>query len=115
MGISKKTFYQEFKNRDEITEKVVIYFINSLKTIITEVKLLDSNTISKLVKLYTDLIEYLTSINPVFFFSLRKHYQKVSPLFENFRNEFLYPTLKNFFLTGIKEEMFRRILIRRES
>lgn len=107
MGISKKTLYQEFENRDEIVENVIIYFINNLKKIISDATLSDIDTISKLVKLYTDIIGYLTSINPVFYFSLRKHYQKVTPLFENYRDDFLYPALKKLFLTGIRERVFR--------
>ena len=108
MGISKKTLYQEFENRDEIVEQVIIYFINNLKNIITGAVSLNTNPIPKLVKLYTDLIGYLTSTNPVFYFSLRRHYQTVTPLFENYRDDYLYPALKGLFLSGIKEGLFRK-------
>ena len=106
-GVSKKTLYQEFENRDEIVERVVFYFLNNLKQIIRDVFSLEIDPLSKFVRLYTDLIGYLASIDSVFYFSLKRHYQRVTPLFENFRDEFLYPLVRELFEKGIKERLFR--------
>ncbi len=108
MAISKKTLYKEFKNRDKIVEEVIIFFLNELKKTISNIALEDINSLEKLVKIYIGLIEYLLTINPVFFYSLKRHYKNIFPLFENFRDGFLYPTLNELFSQGIKEKTFRK-------
>ncbi|AWM13500.1 hypothetical protein DI487_06250 [Flavobacterium sediminis] len=95
-GVSKKTIYSCFKNKEELVRDCTQFlwerFLEELDKI--EVK----DPIRKIILIYQKVIEHISSIRPVFVFSLKKYHKESFEDYDlykvYFRDHIVLPLLK---------------------
>ena len=99
LGISKKTIYTFFDNKEDLVTSSLESLLNEYKEDIN--RLINSNgkdPILCVILIYQRGFEYLKYFKPSFLFGLEKYYPKANLLFNDFveelSNEIVYPLLK---------------------
>ncbi|WP_340154564.1 TetR/AcrR family transcriptional regulator [uncultured Winogradskyella sp.] len=88
LGISKKTIYSLFKNKEDLVTSSVESLINEFKEDINRV--INSNgkdPILSVILIYQRGFEYLKYFKPSFLFGLEKYYPKANKLYNDFIEE----------------------------
>lgn len=104
LGISKKTIYVHFKNKETLVNKSVTSLINDYKLDINEIVKNNLNDdILTIILIYKRGFEYLRYFKPSFIFGLKKYYPKAHTTFYNFRYELAFTIIYNL-LKNAKEK-----------
>jgi TetR/AcrR family transcriptional regulator, cholesterol catabolism regulator len=107
IGISKKTLYQYFADKNELVEKTIHALIDKNACNIEEIENKQLNAIEELFELYRIVNEMIKSHNPVLEFDLQRYFPKIyKKLRELQRNNTLNMMLAN--LNKGKAEGFYR-------
>jgi AcrR family transcriptional regulator len=107
LGISKKTFYQYYKNKDSVIEDVANEFINNNSFANREILKEEIDVIDKILKIYKHILEQFHNCNPVFMYDIEKYYSDIYKLFTDFREEELHYVIINLLKQGKNEGIFR--------
>jgi len=107
LGISKKTFYQFFNNKEDIIKVISKDFIN--QNLLKNREIIEDNTdvIEKILKIYKQLLEQFHTTNPRFLYDIKKYYANIYELFTEFREQELSYMITNLLKQGKEEEIFR--------
>ncbi len=106
-GVSKKTVYQFFVDKDELVFEV------SKHHFMTDVKEIDQmfleavNPIDEIMMLTKHMKKNLTNINPCLFFDLKKFYPKAFDSWKEHKNTFIMEHIKNNINKGIEQGFYR--------
>jgi TetR/AcrR family transcriptional regulator, cholesterol catabolism regulator len=106
-GISKKTLYQHFKNRDEIVYRVAQY---ELKNECEELqKLIDlySNAIDQLLNISKYLFGKLQNLNPSLTYDMNKYYPEIWGKLVSQRKGYIHKLIKRNFQIGIEQGIYK--------
>lgn len=109
-GMSKKTIYQSFANKDEIVDAVVEEHLN--KSVETCEKNYEKaeNAIHEIF-LNVDMIQNLMSeMNPVIFEDMEKFFPGVFAKFYQHKNNYIFKKVEKNLEKGINEGLYRREL-----
>ena len=107
LGISKKTIYENFDNKEEIVERVIYYSINKLKCKIIEASKYNGNAIDRLVSVLCCMLDFLDGISSQFFISLKKYHYHSFLLLQEYRDNEYFEVVRNIISSGIQEGIFR--------
>lgn len=107
MGISKKTLYQHFKDKNELVEKVTEHVIEERQTEYEEVTKEASNAIEELFLTSKCLRSQLANLNPSLIFDLKKFHMKAWNLFLDYEHITVYESMKDNLRRGKEEGFFR--------
>ena len=107
LGISKKTFYQFFKNKNQVIEMISKDFIN--QNLVENRKIINENSdvIYKILKIYKQILERFYTCNPKFLCDIKKYHQDIYQLFNDFREKELRFMITNLLKQGKEEGIFR--------
>jgi TetR/AcrR family transcriptional regulator, cholesterol catabolism regulator len=105
LGISKKTIYQHFSDKDEIVYQVMVQQVQEDKC---EMESLDQCSLIEKAKKFVEMIQIqLTGVNPSLFNDIRKYHPRAWQVFETHRNQFLLDSVRKDLVQGIEEGVFR--------
>lgn len=91
MGISKKTIYQYFKNKEELVSESLQFMLKKIKNDIQTNLIKEKNQpLKSIVYIYQQAFGYLENFSPSFLFGLQKYYPLALKAYENFREEIVY-------------------------
>src|SRR5690606_13151549 len=91
LGISKKTIYEHFNNKEELISESLIYFLENVKTEIRKAEEREKeNPLQCVIEYYKIGLKEMRSFNPSFLFGLKKYYPIAYKNFEDFRKEIVY-------------------------
>ncbi|MGJ8665088.1 MAG: TetR/AcrR family transcriptional regulator [Patiriisocius sp.] len=94
LGISKKTIYTFFKNKEELVTASVEGLLNEYREDIHSIVVSnDNDPILSVMLIYQKGFEYLKYFKPSFLFGLEKYYPKASKIFDEFVDELSYKTV----------------------
>ena len=107
LGISKKTIYQFFTDKDEMVEAVV-----NDEIVLNEKKCLDftrdsENAVHEIFLAMNDIQEVMKAMNPQVMYDLEKHHPVAFKKLKSHKYQFLYVLIKANLLRGMKEEVYR--------
>ena len=105
LGISKKTLYGAFADKEAILLEVVKLTSASLCTGIKEILASSSNVVEQIFLLYKRIIEHVRVINPLFFTDLIR-YAEVEAYFERMHAEHAC-YVKEWLMIGVKQGLLR--------
>ncbi len=89
LGISKKTIYRYFKNKEELVSESLQFLLDKVEKEI-ETHLKDGVALpplTKVVYIYKVGLKHMRSFSPSFLFGLRKYYPKAYDAYESFRKK----------------------------
>jgi AcrR family transcriptional regulator len=96
LGISKKTIYTFFRNKEDLVTSSLESVLNAYKEDINGIIASNSNDpVFCVVLIYERGFEYLKYFKPSFIFGLEKYYPKAFKLFQDFTEELTFTTIFN--------------------
>jgi len=105
LSISKKTFYENFANKNELVEVIALDFLKQTRDRLDMV-MQQKDVIDKIILLYSFLLDQFKKCNTSFIYDIKKYYPDIFKVFDEFKDN----ALKNLFVTlieeGKKEELF---------
>ena len=107
LGISKKTFYQYFDNKNDVIEIISKDFINQNLSANRDIIDADTDVVEKILKIYKRLLEQFHTCNPRFIYDIKKYHADIYELFEEFREKELKYLIRDLLKQGKKDEIFR--------
>jgi AcrR family transcriptional regulator len=107
LGISKKTLYLHFKDKDELVKKVVDYHMDVSLAEMRNLASKKINAIEELLMLSQYLSQFLKQINPSVTYDLQKYYPEIWKNIATGRRDHIYKQIKENMKRGIKEGFYR--------
>ncbi|MFZ1370496.1 MAG: TetR/AcrR family transcriptional regulator [Ferruginibacter sp.] len=107
LGMSKKTIYQYFKDKDELVEAVVDDVIDTNQCICNKDREKADNAVHEIFLVMDMMVEMFKTMNPSILFDMQKYHQQAFMKFQKHRNEYLYNVCRQNLERGIREELFR--------
>ena len=107
MGISKKTIYLHFADKDELVDAVVESEFKKNESICEHDKINSKNAIHEIFLAMDQVVEMFSSMNPSLVFDMHKYYPKAFQKFHTYKNDYLYNVIKDNIIRGINEEFYR--------
>lgn len=107
MGISKRTIYERFKDKDTLLLEVIRYYKN--QTSEEAHKLIDQsdNAIEALFRIIKMTIVQMQRTSPAFFHDFKKYHQKVFKQLADPGEIRDYSVTRKLLETGVQQEVFR--------
>ncbi|MFO8067527.1 MAG: TetR/AcrR family transcriptional regulator [Bacteroidales bacterium] len=107
LGMSKKTLYQYFSDKEDVVFHVIQHHIESQQCEIK--KMLEDknlNAIDHLLHMSRFITENLKHMNPSVFFDLQKHYPTAWEKLISFKRDHVYEKIMENIQTGIREGLY---------
>lgn len=108
LGISKKTFYQYFENKDEAIKVATNSLIEKSKTFMLEIENNGTDSLSRLFRIYHKLISQFNTCNPRFIYDIKKYYSEIIQIFIRFESNELHKIVTALLRQGKEEGLFRK-------
>ncbi len=107
LGVSKKTIYNFFKDKDELVEAVMQQEMTYMQSECKKQFSTSENAIVELFKDMESMEAVMGSLNPQILDDLEKFYPQTFAKFKQHKNNFLFEVIKNNLHRGIKEQLYR--------
>lgn len=107
LGMSKKTLYKFFADKDELVHEVVNNHMSCIETDCSADQVNAKDAIHEIFIVLARMAEDYHSINPMVMHDLQKFHPKAFALFLKHKAEFLFTVIKNNIERGIKEGLYR--------
>ncbi len=107
LGISKKTIYQHFKEKEEIIMEATALYFDKEHKVMEEIELRAKNAVEQLYYLTICLRERMKNTNTSVLFDLKKYYQKAWEKYKNYKHEVIFNSVLRNLKRGIEEGLFR--------
>jgi AcrR family transcriptional regulator len=107
LGMSKKTLYQYYTDKNELVNAVFDITLATNKNNCLECTKKGENAIHEVFLSFDIMEEMLKTMNPSVLFDMHKYHPSTYKKFEDFKNGFLYKIIKANLDRGVKEELYR--------
>jgi TetR/AcrR family transcriptional regulator, cholesterol catabolism regulator len=107
LGMSKKTIYQYYADKDELVDAVVNVELDNTQHDCIKCKEDSKDAIEEMLLTMEQVHEQFSNMNPMVLYDLEKFHQKAFQKFLKHKHEFLYKVIKANIERGIKEELYR--------
>lgn len=107
LGISKKTIYQYYADKDELVDAFIDEKINHNQSCCQLDKDASENAVHEIFLAIEMMMEIFSSMNPALLFELQKYHPAAFEKFYKHKNDYLFTVIRDNILRGIKEELFR--------
>ena len=107
LGMSKKTIYQYYADKDALVDEVVSAVITSNEAICDFDRTNANDAIHEIFMAMDMVVEMFKTMNPSVLFDMQKYYPNAFQKFLKHKNDYLYRTIKENIKRGIKEELYR--------
>ena len=110
LGISKKTLYQFFENKDDLIHQITVHHFACQNKAVEEILSEAKTAIDEMIGIANWMNEMSKNMNPSLMFDLRKYHPESWNVFKNHRITEVYNSIKNNLERGIREEIYREDL-----
>lgn len=107
LGISKKTIYQFYEDKDTLVDDVIESIILHNQGCCESDRAVAENAIHEIFLAIEFMMEIFRSMNPALVFDMQKYYPRAYQKFHKHKNDYLYGVIKENIERGIKEELYR--------
>ncbi|MEO1263653.1 MAG: TetR/AcrR family transcriptional regulator [Bacteroidota bacterium] len=107
LGISKKTLYQHFENKDALVKMVIESHIDREQEEINEILASAKDALEELFKLSNKVIHNIKDVSPGTLHDLQKYYRPSFEILMKKQNDFIFQCFYKNIQRGIKEGLFR--------
>ena len=106
-GMSKKTIYQSFANKDELVEAVLKGHLTKNLSLCEMNKQRAENALHEVILNIDTIQELMGEMNPNIFSDLEKFHHATFLILYQHKNTFLYKTIKENLEWGVRDELYR--------
>lgn len=107
LGMSKKTIYQHFKDKDELVNILIKDKLNMQDCAMDLCAVKSENAVEEMFFALANLHELLSSMNPKLFYDLQKYHAKAWLTFKEFKEKSLSECITSNLKRGISEGYYR--------
>jgi TetR/AcrR family transcriptional regulator, cholesterol catabolism regulator len=107
LGMSKKTVYQFYADKDELVNAVFVGIMDHNKTQCLSCHGHGENVIHEVFLSFDMVRDMLTNMNPAVLFDMQKYHPTAFKKFQDYRNNFLYKMIKDNIEKGVSEGLYR--------
>ena len=108
LGISKKTIYQYFKDKDALVSSVVENDLAKHALICNQSMQIADNAVHEIFLLMTVLQELFSSMNPLTLFEIEKYYPLAFEKIKNHKDDYIFSMISANLEKGIAEGLYRK-------
>jgi len=108
MGISKRTIYERFKDKDTLLLEVIRYYKEQTNEQAHELIEKSENVIEALFRIIKSTIFQVAQMNPIFFHDFKKYHRKVFQDFAHPGDIRDFSITQKLIETGMQQEVFRK-------
>lgn len=108
LGISKKTIYQFYKDKDALVMAVVDLELEDQCLKCTNSQGSSDNAVHEMFLLLEEMQEMFKNMNPLTMLELAKYFPEAFQKVENHKNTFMHSIIKTNLIKGIAEGMYRK-------
>ena len=110
LGISKKTIYQSYIDKDALVDDVIKSLLKHSETCCERDTTAAENAVHEIFLAMDFIMEAFRSMNPSLLFDMQKYYPAAYQKFSKHKNDYLFGVIKKNLERGIKEELYRQDL-----
>jgi len=110
LGISKKTIYQYYKDKDDLVKAVVNLELKNHEISCEACKTKAENAIHEMFLVMENMKAMTQTMNPNSMMELEKHFSNAFDMIKNHKDEFLFSLIKQNLKKGIEEGCYRKDL-----
>lgn len=107
LGMSKKTLYEFFKDKNALVREVMEYQMNMMGEAIHASRVEGANAIDELLTISRIVKNYLSSFNPSVNYDLQKYYLEIWQVIIEYKRQHVFTNVKNNLIKGIEEGLYR--------
>ncbi|MCA6440068.1 MAG: TetR/AcrR family transcriptional regulator [Sediminibacterium sp.] len=107
LGVSKKTIYQFYADKDALVNAIVMVETEQDEAECARHRKESENAIHEVFLALDMMQEMMSTMNPGIIFELKKYHPAAFKLFNDHKNKFLYKVVKENIEKGKKEELYR--------
>lgn len=107
LGMSKKTIYQYFADKDELVEAIVEDDIRDTRVDCQECFVQSSNAVEEIFLTMDRMLEHLGQMNPTILYDLHKFHFSSFKKFQEHKNSYLLEIIRKNLERGIGEGLYR--------
>lgn len=107
LGISKKTLYLHFKDKDHLVNSVINYKMNTQHEAMRKICKIKVNAIEELLMVSKLITQFLKDVNPSATYDLQKYYPEIWKNISRDRRDHIYKQISDNMKRGIKEGLYR--------
>jgi AcrR family transcriptional regulator len=107
LGMSKKTIYQFYADKEELISAVVSETIQQNQTGCIADRKIAANAVHEIFLAIEMVMEMFSKMNPSLLFDMQKYHPLAFAKFQKHKNDFLYNVTRENIIRGIREEVFR--------
>lgn len=107
LGMSKKTIYQYFADKDELVNEVIQVIMVDNEQHCSHDCIVAENAVDEMMKAMEMMEEMFRTMNPSVLFDLKKYHPKAFQVFEKHKNEYLFNVIRDNLERGVREELYR--------
>jgi AcrR family transcriptional regulator len=108
LGMSKKTIYQHFSDKDELVNILIKDKLTNQDCTMDACSANAENAVEEIFFAINNIHELLTNMNPKLFYDLQKYHPKAWLVFKDFKEQNLGKTILDNLERGIKEGLYRQ-------
>jgi len=107
LGMSKKTLYQYYADKDELVEAVVDGHIKGIQTDCGTSRDMASDAVHEIFITMEMIMDEFVNMNPMLLYDLEKFHFRAYQRFKDHKDKFLAQVIRHNIEWGIKEELYR--------
>lgn len=108
LGISKRTIYENFKDKDEVLKSVLEQMAQEGRTRQQEKLSSSTNVIESILRITRLTLKQMRQINPAFIMDIQRFYPKLNRQFKEQREREVQDQIHVLFRKGVNEGLFRK-------
>lgn len=109
LGVSKKTIYQHFPDKEELVVEVVkLNITRHMDQMDQCCGVAAKDAIDELLQVNNQVSRMIQSYNPIMFYDLQKYHPNAWIKFRQFRNQEILAKIKDNILRGMSEGLYRK-------
>jgi AcrR family transcriptional regulator len=110
LGISKKTIYLYYKDKDDLVKAVVNLELKEHEMTCKDCKSKAENAIHEMFLLMENMKAMTQTLNPNSMMDLEKHFSNAFDMIKTHKDDFLFSLIKQNLMKGIEEGCYRKDL-----
>lgn len=107
LGMSKKTLYQYFSDKDELVDEVVDGHIKEIQGDCLDCRRSAQDAIHEIFITMEQIVEEFSNMNPLLLHDLEKFHYKAYRRFRDHKDKFLAQIIRENIEWGIRDELYR--------
>jgi AcrR family transcriptional regulator len=107
MGVSKKTLYAHFADKDELVVNAISRYLLQMEEESVQNQQKASDAIEELFLVMQTLDECFRYMNPIILFDIQRFHPRAFQVFQDYKNGGLQSTIRQNLERGVKEGLYR--------